>query len=90
MARIAVKAHPRARRTAITGRVGVAYKLDLKAPPVDGKANEECIRFFSEALDVPRSAVRIVQGTSGRMKLVEIQGLEADEIEKRLAGQIRA
>jgi hypothetical protein len=39
MARIAIKVHPRAKRTAITGRLGEAYKLDLKAPPVDGKAN---------------------------------------------------
>jgi uncharacterized protein (TIGR00251 family) len=85
MARIAIKVHPRARRTAITGRLGEAYKLDLKAPPVDGKANEECIRFFAEALGVKRYAVRIVQGATGRMKVVEIEGVEMSEIEGRLA-----
>jgi uncharacterized protein (TIGR00251 family) len=73
MARIAIKVHPRAKRTAITGRLGEAYKLDLKAPPVDGKANEECVRFFAELMGVPRSAVRIVQGAAGRMKVVEIE-----------------
>jgi uncharacterized protein (TIGR00251 family) len=85
MARIAIKAHPRAKRTAITGRVGDAYKLDLKAPPVDGKANEECVRFFAELAGVSRSAVRIVQGASGRMKVVEIDGVELAEMESRLA-----
>jgi uncharacterized protein (TIGR00251 family) len=86
MARIAIKVHPRAKRTAITGRLGEAYKVDLKAPPVDGKANEECIRFFAELMGVPRSAVRIVQGAAGRMKVVEIEGVEMSEMERRLAG----
>lgn len=84
MARIAVKVHPRAKRTAITGRLGAAYKLDLKAPPVDGKANEECIRFLAEKLGVPRSAVRIVQGVSARMKVLEIEGVEMSEVAGRL------
>ena len=86
MARIAIKVHPRAKRTAITGRLGEAYKLDLKAPPVDGKANEECIRFFAELMGVPRSSDRIVQGAAGRMKVVEIEGVEMAEMERRLAG----
>jgi hypothetical protein len=86
MARIAIKVHPRAKRTAITGRLGEAYKLDLKAPPVDGKANEECIRFFAELAGVPRSAVRIVHGAAGRMKVVEIEGVEMGEMERRLDG----
>jgi uncharacterized protein len=85
MARIAVKAHPRARRTAITGRFGDAYKLDLAAPPVDGKANEECVRYFAELAGVPRSSVTIVQGASGRMKVVEIDGRSQDEMERMIA-----
>jgi uncharacterized protein len=85
MARIAVKAHPRARRTAITGRFGDAYKLDLAAPPVDGKANEECVRYFAELAGVPRSSVTIVQGASGRMKVVEIEGRSQEEIERIIA-----
>jgi len=88
MARIAIKVHPRAKRTAITGRLGEAYKLDLNAPPVDGKANEECIRFLAELIGVPRSAVRIVQGAAGRMKVVEIEGVEAAELERRITGQV--
>ncbi len=82
MARITVKAHPRAKRTAITGRFGDAYKLDLAAPPADGKANEECIRYFAELAGVPRSRVRIVTGASARMKLVEIEGVAQADLER--------
>jgi len=84
MARIAVKVHPRARRSALAGRLGEAWKLDLAAPPVDGKANEECIRFFAELAGVPRARVRIVTGLKSRMKVVEIEGIAQEDLERRL------
>jgi uncharacterized protein (TIGR00251 family) len=84
MARIAVKVHPRARRSALAGRLGEAWKLDLAAPPVDGKANDECVRFLAELAGVPRARVRIVAGATGRMKVVEIEGVELAELERRL------
>ena len=85
MARLTVRVHPRARRTALAGRFGEAYKVDLAAPPVDGKANEECIRFFAGLADVPRSRVRIVTGLTNRTKVVEIDGVPQIELEKLLA-----
>lgn len=84
MARIAVKVHPRARRSALAGRLGEAWKLDLAAPPVDGKANEECIRFFAELAGVPRARGRIVTGLTSRMKVVEIEGIAQEDLERRL------
>lgn len=86
MARIAVKVHPRAKRSAVTGRYGEAWKLDLAAPPVDGKANEECIRYFAELAKAPRARVRIVTGLTSRMKVVEIEGIGQDELERLLNG----
>ncbi len=85
MARIAVKVHPRARRTAITGRFGDAWKLDLAAPPVDGKANDECIRFFAELAGVPRRCVSIIQGLTSRVKAIEIEGVAQEEVERLLS-----
>ena len=85
MARVTVKVHPRAKRSALTGRFGEAYKLDLAAPPVDGKANEACVRYFAELTEAPRSRVRIVTGLTGRLKVVEVEGMAQDELERRLA-----
>lgn len=90
MARVTVKVHPRAKRTAITGRLGEAYKLDLAAPPVDGKANEECVGFFADVARVPRARVRIISGLTGRNKLVEVEGVEQAELEKLLARYTRS
>lgn len=84
MARVTVKVHPRAKRSGIAGRFGEAWKLDLAAPPVDGKANDECVRYFAELAGVPRANVRVVTGASNRMKLIEVLGIEQAELEKRL------
>ena len=79
MARLTVKVHPRARRSAVTGRLGDAWKLDLTAPPTEGKANEECVRFLAELVGVPRARVRIVTGLTSRTKVVEIEGVTEEE-----------
>ena len=79
MARFTVKVHPRARRSAVTGRLGDAWKLDLTAPPIEGKANDECVRFLAELVGVPRARVRVVTGLTSRTKVVEIEGVDETE-----------
>ena len=87
MARLTVKVHPRAKRSALAGRLGDAWKLALAAPPVDGKANDECVRFLAELAGVPRSRVRVVMGLTSRLKVVEIEGVTEAELETRLAAR---
>jgi uncharacterized protein YggU (UPF0235/DUF167 family) len=65
--------------------LGEAWKLDLAAPPVEGKANDECVRFLAELLAVPRARVRVVSGLTSRTKLVEIEGVTLEEF-CRVAG----
>jgi uncharacterized protein (TIGR00251 family) len=83
-ARITVKVQPRAKATRVVGRMENAYKLQLAAPPVDGKANEACIAFLAEVAGVAKSRVRIVLGLASRMKVVEIEGIAQEEMERRL------
>ena len=72
--RFQVRVTPRSKADALEGPDGAGvYKLRLTAPPVDGKANEACVRFFAERYTVPRSAVRIVSGESARLKLIEVR-----------------
>jgi hypothetical protein len=69
----------------MAGRLGDAWKLDLTAPPVGGKANEECVRYLAELVGVPRARVRIVTGLTSRTKVVEIEGVTEEEF-SRAAG----
>jgi uncharacterized protein (TIGR00251 family) len=80
----AVKVHPRAKKNAITGKVGDALKLALTAPPLDGKANQACIDFFAKLLNVPCSSVTIAAGQSSRNKVIRVAGLSAEEVHRRL------
>jgi uncharacterized protein (TIGR00251 family) len=84
-ATFAVKVHPRAKRDRISGVVGDALKLDLIAPPVEGRANEACIRFFADFLKVPRSSVTIASGANTRLKVIRIAGITAEQVRQRLS-----
>jgi hypothetical protein len=83
-----VKVHPRAKKSAITGTVGDALKLALTAPPLEGRANEACIAFFAELLNVPRSSVTIAAGQTGRNKLIRVAGVTAAQVEQRLSSAL--
>ena len=75
---------PRASRTEVIGPHGDALKLRLAAPPVDGEANEELVRFLAKALHVPKSAVMIVSGATGRRKVVRVVGVTAADVTESL------
>src|SRR3974390_712948 len=79
-----VKVQPRAKKNAIVGEIGNAVKLALTAPPVEGRANQACIAFFAELLNVPRSSVTIAAGETGRNKLIRISGVSASQVESKL------
>jgi hypothetical protein len=83
-ARVVIHVQPRARATAVAGRHGDALRVRLAAPPVDGAANEELVRFVAERLALPRRCVRIVAGLTSRRKVVEVEGLSAAEAAGRL------
>lgn len=83
--RIATLAVPRASKTELMGVHDGRLRVRLAAPPVDGAANDELVRFFAQRLDVAKSAVRVAQGSSGRRKTIEVEGLSAAELRTRLA-----
>ena len=79
-----MRVQPRASGTELAGRHGDALKIRLTAPPVDGAANEALVRFLAERLEVPRSAVRIEVGTTGRSKVVAVEGISLEAARRRL------
>ncbi len=80
---------PRASKTAVVGLQGDAIKVRVAAPPVDGRANTELVRFLAKRLGVPRSAVEMVRGEKGRRKTVRIAGLTAADAQARLGAPPR-
>lgn len=79
---------PRAARTELAGLHDGRLKLRLTAPPVDGAANAALVQFLAECLDLPRSALSVASGSTGRRKTVSINA--GCELAPRLAGLLGA
>jgi uncharacterized protein (TIGR00251 family) len=69
---------PRASKTAIVGHHQNALKIKLTAPPVGGAANKQCIQILAKALNLPKSAIRIITGQTSRRKQIRIQPMHGD------------
>lgn len=67
-----VHVQPRASRDEITGYHGERLKIRIKAPPVDGKANQYLIGFMADVFGVPKRNVELVAGETGRDKRLKI------------------
>ena len=72
MKSIQVKVKPGARIELLSELEDGTWLAEVKAPPVDGKANEDVIRIIAAHFGVRRSRVSIASGTSGRLKRVRI------------------
>jgi hypothetical protein len=75
---------PRASREGVGPVVADRLRVSVNAPPVDGKANEAVIRTLAEALGVPRAAVTILRGETGKRKTVRIVGVTAAALSRFL------
>lgn len=85
--RFSVRVKPRASRAGVGGVKEGALELSVTAAPVDGEANDAVVRALAAALGVPRRDVAIVAGDTGRSKVIEVQGLAADQVALRLGVQ---
>jgi uncharacterized protein YggU (UPF0235/DUF167 family) len=80
--RLAVRVTPRGGRDAVEGWMRDAegravLKLRVAAAAADGQANAAVVALLAKALGRPRSAVRLVRGETARLKLLEVEGLDA-------------
>ena len=83
---LSLRVVPNARKDGPDGLHGDALKLRLRAPPVDGKANEALLRFVADRLKLPKSAVILKSGQTSRHKVVEVSGAPAEAVAALLAG----
>lgn len=75
---------PGARRSELVGVADGRLRVRLAAPPREGRANDELIRFLAATLGVPRRNVVLVAGDRSRGKLVHLSGVTQPDAERRL------
>lgn len=81
--RINVRVIPRSSKNLIEWEEG-GLKVRLTAPPIDGAANDALIALLAQCLGLHKRDIQIVHGTTGRHKIVEITGMPAEAIEKKI------
>lgn len=87
--RLRLRVVPGARSNSIVGREGDVWKVRVAVPAERGRANAALIAILAEALGVPKSAVTLVVGGGTRDKVIEVQGLSADQAERLLTARQR-
>jgi uncharacterized protein (TIGR00251 family) len=82
---LSVRVTPRASRDEVVGWSGDQLLVRLRAPPVEGRANDALVRLLARRLNVPLAAVELAAGATARAKVLRIHGLSESEIMERLA-----
>ena len=81
---LSVHVQPKASTTECVGIHGDALKIRVAAPPVDGAANDELIRFLARSLSMPSMSIQIYSGASGRHKRILVKGATAQFVLARM------
>ena len=77
-----VRVIPRASKSEIVGMHDGALKIRISAPPVDGAANAEIIRFLAKSFGVSKSDVFILSGETSKNKRIKIENLSKSSFEE--------
>ena len=79
-----VRLTPRGGRSALTKWEAGVLHARVSSPPVDGEANRALVVLLSRSLDVPKSHFAFVSGETSREKVLRVEGVSAEELERRL------
>lgn len=82
--RITCRVVPGASKTAIAEITPEAIRVRVAAPPVEGKANRELERFLAKTLGLPKNAVAVIKGETGKLKKIFAAGIAPDGAMKKI------
>jgi len=81
---INVRVIPRASKSEIVGIHDGALKIRISAPPVDGAANVEIVRFLAKTFGVSKGDVFILSGETSKNKRIKIENLSKSSFEEKI------
>ena len=83
-AQLELQVTPGASADAVGPYADGALRVRVTRPPAGGEANRAVLRLVARALRLPPSRLVLVAGERGRRKRIRIDGIAADELERRL------
>nr|XP_054590256.1 UPF0235 protein C15orf40 homolog isoform X1 [Nothobranchius furzeri] len=82
---ITVHAKPGSKHSAITDVSTETVAVSIAAPPTDGEANTELIRYLAEVLGLKKSHLSLEKGSRSRDKLIRVgSSLSPEDVLRRL------
>jgi uncharacterized protein len=87
-ARIRVRLTPRAGADRVDGVADGLLRVRVAAAPVGGAANVSLCRLVARELGVPPSGVQVASGATARVKVVEVDGADEDDLRARWPGLV--
>jgi len=70
------------------GEAGGRLRIRLQAPPVEGKANRELLRFLAREFGLKKNGATLVAGEKSREKTVLLRGMTPSTARTRLKGAL--
>lgn len=83
--KLQIKVIPSSSKDCIAGWLEDTLKVKVKAPPEKGKANKAVIKTLEKSLDLPKGSITISSGTTSTRKIIEINNVDENSINKRLS-----
>jgi len=78
-----VRLTPRSSTSKIEGWKDGVLRVRVTAPPIENRANEALIELLAKDLRIPKSAIILKSGCTGRAKTFHIENMTAEAIAAR-------
>jgi len=82
-----IKVIPRAHKNEIVKVLDDEIKLKIHAPPVEGKANAEIVKFLASIFKIPKNDVEIIKGISSSRKSILFHRIDKENVDAILSGK---
>jgi len=83
---INVRVIPGSSRNALSQDRPDCLSVKLTAPPVEGRANKELVKFLGKILRVAPSAITLLRGQASKNKVLLIRGVEVAYVHDKIMG----
>jgi hypothetical protein len=85
--KFSVQIKPNSRKTELIVESDGTLIMNVAAPPTDGKANREIVRWLAKKVRRPSSEVRLIGGLHSRTKIIAVLNIKSDELKKNLTSE---
>ncbi|XP_011697377.1 PREDICTED: UPF0235 protein C15orf40 homolog isoform X1 [Wasmannia auropunctata] len=85
---IKIQAKPGAKCNNITDISDEAVGIAISAPPTEGEANAELVKYLASIFGVRKSNVTLDRGSRSRQKVVVVSGITTDQVLAKLKGEM--